>query len=89
MRAAGVFVAMLALLLYVTAYVVLANPKEYGVAGVNIYCYERVPSYRVGGPTARCLFSPMEWFDRRIRPTYWNGCIKVYTPDLCKTHEME
>lgn len=79
---AAVLVVSSATGVYVTAYLLLLRPVELGMGGHGCYSYERSPAYRLGWGITERLFAPLASADRRIRPTYWRGTVKVESPNL-------
>jgi hypothetical protein len=90
MRATSGLLALAgACLLYVAAYLILSQPKENGMSVLTTYYYDRTPSYWLGGRTAETLFAPMQWFDERVRPSYWHGVSKLDLQEFCIPLELE
>jgi hypothetical protein len=63
--------------LYLGSYLLLMNHRVVSVgyfdgAGALVSQRFRDPEYRYGGEWAETIFWPLEWFDRYVRPEYWN-----------------
>ena len=70
------------LLLYAASYLLLLQPQEYGLTGLGVYYYKRVPAYRQGGSVTSSVLLPLHLLDRQIRPSYWKGSMRTDPSDL-------
>ncbi len=67
-----IVVALVLLLLpslYVGVYYAMVDYE----ATISLGRVEWTPTYSLGGDTAKVVFSPVHWIDRKVRPDYWEG----------------